>query len=126
MPTAPSENTMSRTVSSPRFFATTPSSPMPRNAPAAGGVRPHMRGNKRISLADTRGFCGTFPHMPVYRMGRVAQLLGVSPDTARRWADSGRLPTSRDDHGHRVVEGAALAAFAVSLAEESGAGVPDS
>ncbi|WTW95291.1 TOBE domain-containing protein [Streptomycetaceae bacterium NBC_01309] len=60
--------------------------------------------------------------MPTYRMGRVAQLLGVSPDTARRWADSGRLSTSRDEHGHRVVEGAALAAFAVALAEEASPG----
>ncbi|WP_436776015.1 TOBE domain-containing protein [Yinghuangia sp. YIM S09857] len=60
--------------------------------------------------------------MPTYRMGRVAQLLGVSPDTARRWADSGRLTTSRDEHGHRVVEGAALAAFAVALAEDASAG----
>lgn len=57
--------------------------------------------------------------MPTYRMGRVAQLLGVSPDTARRWADSGRLATARDEHGHRVVEGAALAAFAVALAEDA-------
>ena len=26
-----------------------------------------------------------------YRAGQVASLLGVSPDTVRRWADSGRL-----------------------------------
>ncbi|NYI08049.1 TOBE domain-containing protein [Allostreptomyces psammosilenae] len=56
--------------------------------------------------------------MPNYRIGRAAQLLGVSPDTLRRWADAGRLPTTREQHGHRVVDGADLAAFAVRLAAE--------
>ncbi|GIG59944.1 MerR family transcriptional regulator [Longispora fulva] len=49
--------------------------------------------------------------MVAFRMGEVAGLLGVSVDTVRRWADGGRLPVSRDDHGHRVVEGGALAGF---------------
>lgn len=58
--------------------------------------------------------------MRVYHMGRAAQLLGVSPDTVRRWADSGTFPTSRDDHGYRVVTGRDLAAFAVRLATKDG------
>lgn len=44
--------------------------------------------------------------------------MGVSSDTVRRWADGGRLPASRDVHGHRVVQGAALAEFARLLAEQ--------
>lgn len=51
-------------------------------------------------------------------MGRASQLLGTSPDTMRRWADAGRLPTHRDEHGYRVVDGADLAAFAVELADK--------
>jgi molybdopterin-binding protein len=54
----------------------------------------------------------------VYRIGEAAALLGVSTDTVRRWVDSGRLVAIRDEHGHRVIEGAALAAFARSLADE--------
>ena len=49
-------------------------------------------------------------------MRHAAQLLGVSPDTVRRWADAGRLPTRHDEAGHRVVTGEDLAAFAVSAA----------
>ncbi|HEV7934739.1 MAG TPA: TOBE domain-containing protein [Actinomadura sp.] len=56
--------------------------------------------------------------MRIYTVGRVAQLLGVSPDTVRRWADAGRLPTRRDDQGHRVVEGRDLAALAVELGQD--------
>ena len=54
--------------------------------------------------------------MHQYRLTAAAQLLGVSDDTVRRWADSGRLPTTTDADGRRVVEGAELAAFAVALA----------
>jgi molybdopterin-binding protein len=46
------------------------------------------------------------------RIGQAAELLGVSADTVRRWADEGRLATRRTSGGHRVVDGAALAAFA--------------
>lgn len=51
-----------------------------------------------------------------YRLSAAAQLLGVSDDTVRRWADAGRLSTTVDGEGRRVVEGGALAAFAVALA----------
>jgi molybdopterin-binding protein len=54
-----------------------------------------------------------------YRLGQAAALLGVSVDTLRRWADAGRFPTTRDDAGHRVVDGVALAAFAAEVAPEA-------
>lgn len=57
-----------------------------------------------------------------YRMGRAAQLLGVSADTLRRWVDAGRLPAGRDQQGHRVVAGAELARFARSLATDEPGG----
>lgn len=54
--------------------------------------------------------------MRTYRLAEAAALLGVSDDTVRRWSDAGRLSTTHDADGRRVVEGAALAAFAVELA----------
>ncbi|MFG1603876.1 molybdopterin-binding protein [Actinoplanes sp. NPDC049265] len=56
--------------------------------------------------------------MTTYRIGEAADLLGVSPDTVRRWIDAGRLAAARDGQGHRAVAGADLAAFARSLADE--------
>jgi molybdopterin-binding protein len=53
-----------------------------------------------------------------YRIGEAAELLSVSPDTVRRWVDAGRLSATRDAHGHRVIDGADLAAFARSQAAE--------
>lgn len=50
--------------------------------------------------------------MTTFRISEAAALLGVSPDTVRRWVDAGRLAAHRDEHGHRVLKGVDLAAFA--------------
>ncbi|ONH22266.1 MerR family transcriptional regulator [Pseudofrankia asymbiotica] len=50
--------------------------------------------------------------VPNYRISEAAVLLGVSDDTVRRWADSGRLPTVRDDAGRQAIEATELARFA--------------
>jgi molybdopterin-binding protein len=54
--------------------------------------------------------------MPTYRIREAADLLGVSDDSLRRWADGGRLQLRTDDSGRQVVDGAELAEFAVSNA----------
>lgn len=51
-------------------------------------------------------------------MGQAAEILGVSADTVRRWADSGRLRTTRTPGGRRVVEAADLARFAREMAAD--------
>ncbi|RLU99350.1 MerR family transcriptional regulator [Streptomyces griseocarneus] len=58
-------------------------------------------------------------HMHSYTIGGAARLLGVSPDTVRRWADAGRIPTRRDETGKRAIDGSDLAAFSVALAAEA-------
>ncbi len=57
--------------------------------------------------------------MPSYRISQAARLLGVSADTVRRWADTGRLPVTRDEGGRRWIDGVELARFAASLSEET-------
>lgn len=54
--------------------------------------------------------------MSVYRMREAAELLGVSDDTMRRWADAGRIATTTDASGRLAVEGAALAQLAEEVA----------
>ncbi|HEY2765278.1 MAG TPA: TOBE domain-containing protein [Pseudonocardiaceae bacterium] len=50
--------------------------------------------------------------MPQFRIADAAELLGISYDTLRRWVDAGKLPVEFDQSHRRVIEGAALAAFA--------------
>lgn len=57
--------------------------------------------------------------MSELRIGQAADLLGVSPDTVRRWADDGRLATRRTSGNQRLIDGAELARFARALAAES-------
>ena len=54
--------------------------------------------------------------MATYRIKQAAELLGVSDDTVRRWADSGRLSTTTEG-SRQVVDGAELARLAQELAE---------
>ncbi|HEV7654056.1 MAG TPA: TOBE domain-containing protein [Mycobacteriales bacterium] len=56
--------------------------------------------------------------MPTYRISEVASLLGVSDDTVRRWADSGRLPTLKEPGARLAVDGAVLADFLVRKGAE--------
>jgi len=53
--------------------------------------------------------------MSMFRFREAAELLGVSDDTVRRWADAGRVPSSTED-GRRAIDGADLARFAEVLA----------
>jgi len=52
-----------------------------------------------------------------YRPGQVAELLGVSVDTVRRWCDEGHLKTTRSSGGHRLVSGKDLARYLSDQAE---------
>jgi molybdopterin-binding protein len=61
--------------------------------------------------------------VPAYGTSQVAELLGVSPDTVRRWGDEGRLRVDRTDSGQRTVEGRELARY---LSEQDTAYEPDS
>jgi molybdopterin-binding protein len=61
--------------------------------------------------------------MAEYRTRQVAELLGVSIDTIRRWCDEGKLKTVRSAGGHRTVDGADLARY---LSEQTKAYEPES
>ncbi len=57
-----------------------------------------------------------------FRVSEAAALLGVSDDTVRRWADSGRLTLVKGDNGPSLVDGAELAALAQDNAQDAAAG----
>jgi molybdopterin-binding protein len=54
--------------------------------------------------------------MVEYRVGQASELLGVSTDTVRRWADTGRLKATVKPDGRRYFDGVDLASFAVEHA----------
>ncbi len=57
--------------------------------------------------------------MSDYSVGEAAGVLGVSPDTVRRWIDGGSLDATRSANGRRQIDGAVLARFAQSLHENA-------
>jgi len=42
-------------------------------------------------------------HDPPLRIGQAAEILGLSVDTLRRWAESGALRASRSEGGQRLI-----------------------
>lgn len=57
----------------------------------------------------------------IYRLSEAADVLGVSDDTIRRWADTGRFVRARTPDGHAGIQGEQLA----DLAKEVAAIPPD-
>lgn len=53
--------------------------------------------------------------MPSYRIKEAADLLGISDDTLRRWADTGRVATVERPGEARSIHGEELARLAESL-----------
>lgn len=54
-----------------------------------------------------------------FRVSEAAALLGVSDDTVRRWAESGRLTLVKGENGPSLVDGAELAALAQANAQDA-------
>ncbi|MHB1171777.1 MAG: TOBE domain-containing protein [Lacisediminihabitans sp.] len=54
-----------------------------------------------------------------FRVSEAAALLGVSDDTVRRWADSGRLTLLKGGSGRLVIDGVELAAVAKTIAQDA-------
>jgi molybdopterin-binding protein len=55
--------------------------------------------------------------MAAFRIGQAAELLGVSVDTMRRWADAGRVKVQRTQGGRRLIDAIDLARLAVEIVE---------
>jgi molybdopterin-binding protein len=59
-----------------------------------------------------------------FLVSEAASLVGVSDDTIRRWADSGRLNLAKGDNGRLLVDGAQLAGLLKSIAAETDSSSP--
>ena len=79
-----------------------------------------MAEQMRLELYRYADNAATVRGVPTFRIKEAAELLGVSDDTVRRWAEVGRLTTSTDLSGRQVIDGAVLARFAEEIAEASG------
>ncbi len=55
--------------------------------------------------------------MTVFRLSQAADLLGVSTDTLRRWAEAGRIEMTTMASGRQGIEGTVLAAVAQAAAD---------
>ncbi len=55
----------------------------------------------------------------IYRISEVADIVGVSVDTIRRWIAGGKLAATRSERGRRFVSGENLAAFVESGVAEA-------
>jgi molybdopterin-binding protein len=73
-------------------------------------------------MPDISRICVRVATMPTFRIKDAANLLGVSADTLRRWADAGRIETTADASGRVAVDGVELARFAQELAESPSQG----
>lgn len=62
-----------------------------------------------------RNFAHRLPIVTQLRIAEAAELLGVSDDTVRRWADQGRVKATRDG-GRTTIDGKDLAEFARDIA----------
>lgn len=56
--------------------------------------------------------------MAEYRIGQAAELLGVSSDTVRRWADAGKVKSTLKAGGRRYIDGEDLARLVTEMAGE--------
>ncbi len=94
----------------------------PGTTPTPVGANVAYHSEQPLQPCESGGSPGNVSHVPMYRPGQAAELLGVSVDTVRRWADGGKLRTQRSGGGQRLIDGADLARF---LAEAPPAPEPD-
>ena len=69
------------------------------------------------------GSASSDPSAPTTRwlsLGPASRLLGIDPDTLRRWADQGRVPAWTTPGGHRRFDRSALERLAISRRHPAG------
>jgi molybdopterin-binding protein len=76
----------------------------------------------RREVADSAASAGYARSVTTFRIKDAAILLGVSDDTVRRWAESGRFETTTDPSGRQAVDGVVLARYAQELADAADSG----